>query len=99
MKVLNHDEIKKIVNSIAPKYGIESIYLFGSYARGNVNEHSDFDFRIVGGNIQSLYDIAALRLDLEEALGHDVDVVLTENMRESFYRSICNEEVLLYDGV
>jgi predicted nucleotidyltransferase len=82
-----------------PKYRIESVYLFGSYARGKANEHSDLDLRIVGGNIQSLYDIAALRLDLEEALGREVDVVLSENMRESFYKSIRDEEVLLYGRV
>ncbi|MDR0355172.1 MAG: nucleotidyltransferase domain-containing protein [Deltaproteobacteria bacterium] len=96
--MLSQNEIKSAVRTIAPKYGIESVYLFGSYARGTANEHSDVDFRIVGGNIESLYDIAALRLDLEEALGREVDVALTENMRESFYKSIRDEEALLYGG-
>jgi predicted nucleotidyltransferase len=97
--MLNQNEISNLVRTIALKYGLESVYLFGSYAKGQADEHSDIDFRIVGGNIQSLYDIAALRLDLEDALGHEVDVVLTENMRESFYKAIRDEEVLLYGGV
>ncbi|MDR1589770.1 MAG: nucleotidyltransferase domain-containing protein [Oscillospiraceae bacterium] len=99
MNLLSKDEIKEAIHRIAPKYGIESVYLFGSYARDKADENSDFDFRIVGGDIRSLYDIAALRLDLKEALGHEVDVVLTENMREAFYKSIHDEEVLLYGGL
>jgi predicted nucleotidyltransferase len=79
------------------KYELKGVYLFGSYARGDATEGSDFDFRIVGGNLRSLYDLAALRLDLEDALSKPVDVVLTENMRESFYKAIKDDEVLLYE--
>ncbi|MDR3349204.1 MAG: nucleotidyltransferase domain-containing protein [Acidaminococcales bacterium] len=96
--MLDRNEIKKAVGAIAPRYGIQSVYLFGSYARGDADENSDLDFRIVGGNIRNLYDIAALRLDLEEALGREVDVVLTENIRDSFYQAIRDEEVPLYGG-
>ena len=94
--MLNRNEIKDIIHAIAPKYGIESVYLFGSYARGDANEDSDFDFRIVGGNFRSLYDLIAFRLDLEDTLGREVDVVQTKNMRNSFYRMIKDEEVLIY---
>ena len=94
--MLSQNEIKNIVYTIAPKYRIESVYLFGSYARGDADEDSDFDFRIVGGNFHSLYDLIAFRLDLEDALGREVDVVQTKNMRDSFYRVIKDEEVLVY---
>jgi predicted nucleotidyltransferase len=97
--MLTHDRIREAVRVVAPKYAISSVYLFGSYARGKATEDSDCDFRIVGGNIRSLYDLAALRLDLEDALGSEVDVVLTENMRESFHETIRDEEVLLYGDV
>ena len=94
--MLSQNEIKNAVQTVAPKYGIESVYLFGSYARGNASEDSDFDFRIVGGNFSSLYDLIAFRLDLEDSLGREVDVVQTKNMRDSFYRIIKDEEVLVY---
>jgi len=94
--MLNRSDIKDALQTIAPKYGIERVYLFGSYARGDANEDSDFDFRIVGGNFRSLYDLIAFRLDLEELLGREVDVVQTKNMRSSFYSVIEGEEVLLY---
>lgn len=94
--MLNHNEIKNAIHKIAPKYEIERVYLFGSYARGDANEDSDFDFRIVGGNFRSLYDLIAFRLDLEDTLGREVDVVQTKNMRDSFYQAIQDEEVLMY---
>ncbi|MDR3237424.1 MAG: nucleotidyltransferase domain-containing protein [Spirochaetia bacterium] len=97
--MLNQDKIEEVVGTIAQKYAISSVYLFGSYARGNATEDSDLDFRIVGGNIRTLYDIAALRLDLEDALGKSADVILTKNMRESFYQEIRDEEVLIYEKV
>jgi predicted nucleotidyltransferase len=94
--MLSRNEIKNVIHDIAPKYEIESVYLFGSYARGDATEESDFDFRIVGGNMRSLWDIIGLRQDLEEALGRPVDTVLTKNMSESFYQKIKDDEVLIY---
>ncbi len=41
------DEIKAKSIPIAKKYGIARLGLFGSYARGEQNEHSDLDFLIV----------------------------------------------------
>jgi predicted nucleotidyltransferase len=97
--MLTQDKIIEIVRSVASKYSLNGVYLFGSYATGTATENSDLDFRVVGGDLRSLYDIAALRLDLEDALGKSVDIVLTENIRESFYKEIENEEILLYgDG-
>jgi predicted nucleotidyltransferase len=97
--LLTQEKIREVVRDVAPKYELKGGYLFGSYARGDATEGSDFDFRIVGGNLRSLYDLAALRLDLEDALGKPVDVVLTRNIDESFYEAIKNDEVLLYEAM
>ena len=94
--MLTQESIRTAIQAIAIKYGIEQFYLFGSYARGDATETSDCDFRIVGGNIRDLYDIADLRLDLEEALGTKIDLVLTKNMSEEFHKKIKDEEVQIY---
>lgn len=40
------EEIKNVVTPIAQKYGVDNIYLFGSYARGDVHEAGrQFDSR------------------------------------------------------
>jgi predicted nucleotidyltransferase len=96
--MLTRDGIKKAVHAIAPKYALSRVYLFGSYARGDATEDSDFDFRIEGGNMRTLLDLASLHLDFEDALGKSVDAVMTENMEEPFYEWIKDDEVLLYEA-
>ena len=94
--MLTQEKIYTTIYKIAPKFDIEQVFLFGSYARGDANETSDCDFRIVGGSIRDLYDIADLRLDLEEQLGKKIDLVLTKNMSEDFYNKIRDDEVQIY---
>jgi len=98
--MLTHEEIRKAVQPIAQKHAIQQVYLFGSYARGDATEKSDCDFRIVGGNIHDLYDMASVMLDLEEALGKEVDLVLTDGSEdEVFYNSMKEDEVLVYGQI
>jgi len=40
---------------IVEAYGVERIYLFGSYARGEVMPNSDLDFRVEKGYFQGLH--------------------------------------------
>ena len=44
-KVYTIDEIKSTIRPIAESYGVERIFLFGSYARGEATPTSDIDFR------------------------------------------------------
>lgn len=97
--MLTQERIYTEIQNIAPKFGIEQVFLFGSYARGDATETSDCDFRIVGGNIRDLYDIAELRLDLEERLEKKIDLILTKNMSEDFYEKIKDDEVQIYGKI
>lgn len=38
-------EIKRIASEIAQRHGVERMFLFGSYARGDAKPGSDLDFR------------------------------------------------------
>ena len=97
--MLTKDEIREAVRSVASKYNIENVYLFGSYARGDATEDSDCDLRVVGGDIRGLFQLSGLYIDFEEALGKPVDVVMTDSMTNSFYDLIKDEEILVYDKV
>jgi len=95
--MLTRDEICKAVVNVAQKHAIEKIFLFGSYARGDATEKSDCDLRIVGGNIHDLLDIAQVMVDLEEVLGKEIDLILTDSIvDEVFFISIQEDEVLVY---
>jgi predicted nucleotidyltransferase len=92
------EEIKTIVAPIARKYGVERVYLFGSYARGDVNENSDIDLRIDKGSLKGLFALCGLYTEIEEALQMKVDILTTGSLKEDFLRKIQKEEVLLYGG-
>lgn len=91
------DELRSIITPLAKAYGAERIYLFGSYARRDMTEHSDIDLRIDKGQIRGLA-LAGLLVDLEDALGVPVDLLTTASLDERFLSSIQDDEVLLYEA-
>lgn len=98
MAVYSISELKSIVGKLASQYGAERVFLFGSYARGDMDDDSDIDLRIDKGNIRGLA-FAGLLGDLEDALGHKVDLISTIGMDEAFLEEIKRDEVLLYENV
>ena len=95
-KIYTVDEIRNIVTPIAMKHGVASLYLFGSYARGEASADSDVDFLMDGGEICSLYQLSAFRLDLEEALGKPVDLLTMGHNDQGFIHKIRKDEVMIY---
>ena len=89
------EKIKDIVKPIANKYNVQSIYLFGSYARGEANENSDLDFLVFGGDKFKLTNIFALAEDLRIAFQRQVDVfeISEINTDSDFYSTIMNERL------
>lgn len=92
------EEIKAVVEPIARKYGVERVYLFGSYARGEVAENSDIDLRVDKGALKGMFALCGLYTELEEALQTKVDVLTTGSLEDDFLHRIRKEEVLLYGG-
>ena len=72
----NIDEIKVKVVPIAKKYGLEAVYLFGSQARDEANENSDYDFYIKRGKLRGMFQLSGLFLDLKKSLSKEVDIVI-----------------------
>ena len=89
------EEIKATVKPIADKYNVDSIYLFGSYARGDATENSDLDFLVFGGDEFKLTNIFALAEDLRIAFKRQVDVfeISEVNTDSDFYLNIMNERL------
>jgi predicted nucleotidyltransferase len=90
------DEIAKIVTPVAEEYGVERVYLFGSYARGVERPESDIDFRIDGGKLRTLFRLAEFYEELREHLNVPIDVLTTETLDDDFLSYIRDEELLLY---
>lgn len=96
-KIFTVENIISLVKPIAAKYGVQNIYLFGSYARGEADGASDLDFLVFGGENFKLTMIFALAEDLRETLQKDVDVFeISEIKRDSeFYKRIMKERLLV----
>ena len=61
---------------IAARYGASDVRVFGSMARGEDDPESDVDFLVSLDAGRTLLDHLGLRQDLEDLLGHRVDVVV-----------------------
>jgi len=79
---ITFDELCGLVAPIARKHGVKRMYLFGSRARGDNREDSDFDFCIDIPKGFSLMDIGGVLSDLKDAIGIDVDLVCEDDARK-----------------
>lgn len=82
------------IRQIAARHKAVSIAIFGSVARGEDTENSDYDFLVTFEKNSSLLDTAALMNDLEDFLGSHVDVVSLGGLKPRDYK-IRDEAILL----
>ena len=82
------------IRQIAARHKASSIAIFGSVARGDDTENSDYDFLVTFEKNSSLLDTAALMNDLEDFLGSHVDVVSLGGLKPRDFR-IREEAILL----
>lgn len=66
---------RQAIRSAAARHNARSIALVESVARGDDTETSDYDFLTDFLPGTTLFDIATLKVELEDLLGRDVDVV------------------------
>ena len=66
---------KDDIGSLADRYGISNVRIFGSVARGDAHSRSDVDFLVDVPRDASLFDLSRFRRELSDLLGVDVDVV------------------------
>jgi len=92
------EELKSIVTPIAKEYGVKKVYLFGSTARGDDNEESDYDFCIERGKIDCILTYSSFCHAIRNAIGYDVDIVTTKGAerRPEVLKTIMAEKVILY---
>ena len=92
--------LKKMIRPIAKKYGVESVYLFGSRARGDYRTDSDFDFYIKKGRIRGYFARGGFFEELKEAVQAEIDLVSQEEEELDAYlrEAIRKDGILLYEA-
>jgi len=79
----------------AARHGARSIRVFGSAARGELTESSDVDFLVEMGDASTLFDRAALIVELRAMLGRDIDVVTEKALKPRIRARVLSEAIAL----
>ena len=74
---------------VAQRHGITNVRVFGSVVRGEATQESDLDLLVEVEAGRSLLDLVAFWQELEERLGHRLDVIsdggVSPYLRERIY--------------
>lgn len=99
---MNRDQILQTLrdaySDLAKKHQIQSLSLFGSFARGEANPDSDIDILVdfEPDARVSLFTLAGLLCDLEDLLEeHKVDLVDRHALRPSFLETVNREAIFI----
>lgn len=89
-------ELNKAVSNIISNHNVECVGLFGSRARGDYLDSSDYDIFIIA-NI-SMEEELEIEAELEQLLYNNIDLInLKEDMDRILLKNIVNEGIVLYD--
>jgi predicted nucleotidyltransferase len=92
-------ELRHILPACFPNYPIEKAWLFGSYSRGEDTCESDIDImvRFDKNATVTLFDYAGIKLDLEDLLRKNVDLVQEGCLYDFAQESVENDKILVYE--
>lgn len=93
-RVYSIGEITDAVTPVAERYGLEFVYLFGSYARGEATPDSDIDLFVSAHKVRGI-QIGRVFMELRNALGKEIDMV-TDYGDPRFIKMIGKDMVKLY---
>jgi predicted nucleotidyltransferase len=80
---------------LTAKHGATKVRLIGSVARKEETQESDIDFLVEMESGRSLFDHAALILDLEALLGRKVDIASDRGLRPRVRERVLKEAIPL----
>jgi uncharacterized protein len=75
------------------RYGVASLAVFGSFARGEQRDDSDVDVLAAYDRPLNLLELGALLMDLQDALGRPVDLANRDRLRPAYRRGILEDAV------
>lgn len=89
---LTQDQITR-VGQTAHRHGAGKVRVFGSVSRGTSTGDSDLDLLVEMGAGRDLFDLVALKQELEESLGCRVDVVTENSLSPHVREAVLSEAI------
>lgn len=77
------------------QYGVNTLGVFGSFVRGEQGENSDVDILVGFNEPIGLLKFVALKNQLSEMLGKDVDLVMKSTLRSKIGERILEEVIYI----
>jgi len=88
---------QKNIKSAFQKYDISYLGLFGSVARGEDTVNSDVDLLIDFNRPKSLFDLADVKIYLQDILGRKVDLALKNQLNKILQPYIEEDLITIYE--
>ena len=89
------DKIKETILDILTKHEVKKASLFGSIVRGEMTRESDIDILVEFQGKKSLFNLADLKLELEEKLNCKVDVLTYNSLHPLLKGRILKEQEVI----
>lgn len=83
----HRDAIRKIAES----HRVRNVRVFGSALNGADKEGSDLDLLVDPTNQTTLFDLAAITVELKQLLGIEVDVLTPNSLPDKFRQRVIGE--------
>ena len=93
--MLTKNQIDIIIETMKP-FNPTKIGIFGSVARNEATETSDIDILYSFGSRYSLFDLAGLQIQLQEALKKEVDLVEFTAIHPKLKSQILSDVKIVY---
>lgn len=94
----NFENFKSQIASVCRAYQIRELRLFGSRARGDFSENSDFDFlyEFEPEAKISFFELGKIQTELETILQSEVDLVPKHGLKDWVREQILSEAEIIY---
>lgn len=89
------EEFKGKIIPVLQQHDVVHAAIFGSFARGEQKENSDLDILVEFGEGKSLLDLVALKLELEEILRRNIDVVTYNGLHPGIRKKVLKEQMVI----
>ena len=98
--IISIPDIKRMVEQIIVSKGcedkIQSVAIFGSYAKGKAKPTSDIDLMMTCDK-EDTFSLLSLEDDLKQLFGKKVDLVINPDQNSYFGKVINNEKIVIYE--
>ena len=96
---MDKEQLQHIIATYFATQPVLKAWLFGSFARGEQRDDSDVDIMVVLDSQAhvGLFKLSGMRLDLQDLLAREVDLVTEKGLLPFARESAENDKILLYE--